>query len=521
MSLSNTWQNLVASALLGTERQKPNLTELAFLRGIDTSNPEAALLSASATLGLYKRVGQQLGINLEPKLEKSANETLTTLSSNQQSLLLECLNSRTEQLTECLELAAKAKLRAPFELLDQLIHKANFDSSLRESVLPVLGERGLWLAKHLDAGAWVGGSSLDESVWELGLPAQRRDYLSTLRSSDPQQALQKLEAVWKQEPAKIRSDLIGTLEVNLSMHDEEFLENALDDKGKEVRENAARLLTKLPGSRLMERMKTRVTPLLQYTPEGKSGMLGLKKGTPAKLEVTLPENCDKAMQRDGIELKPPSWQKIGEKAYWLKQMLEIAPLKYWEQTLNATPTELVAATNKHEYQKLILETWRSSLRHYRYNLAWADALKQSGKAEFQLSDYGFVLNQTELEYFILLRLKLPQPPLEHDESPYFLASSFENWSVQLTRGICERVKQYFLERDKKPEAKRDNYEILSQTDYRLQAHLRTYSQSMNPTVALEILSTLNLNNTFENLDAALETLLFRVKLQNAFTGEQR
>jgi Family of unknown function (DUF5691) len=517
MSFSNTWQNLVSSALLGTERQKPNLSELDFLRGINSSNPESALLSASTTLSQYKKAGQQLSSTLEPKLEPAETETLPQLSQAQQSLLLECLNARTEQLPECLELATTAKLRAPFELLDKLIHKANFDSSLRENVLPVLGARGLWLAKHLDYGAWVGGSSLDESVWELGLPAQRREYLYALRDSDPQLALQKLEAVWKQEPAKIRSDLINTLEVNLSMTDEVFLENALDDKGKDVRETAAKLLTKLPDSRLMERIKARVTPLLLFTPEGKAGMLGLKKGSPAKLEVILPESCDKAMQRDGIELKPPTWQKIGEKAYWLKQMLEITPLEFWEKTLNATASELVAATNKHEYQKLILEAWRSSLRHYRYNLAWADALKQSGKAEFQLFDYGFVMNQTELEHFILLRLKLPQPAIEHEDSPYFLASSFEGWSAELTRGICERVKQYFLERDKKTVAELNKFNT---GDYRLQAHLRTYSQNMNPSVALKVLGTLNLKNTFENLDATLETLQFRIKLQHAFTGEQ-
>jgi hypothetical protein len=517
MSLSNTWQNLVASALLGTERQKPNLSELEFLRSIDSSTPETALLSASAVLSQYKKAGLQLASTLEPKLEQAETETHPQVSPAQQSLLLECLNSRTEQLTECLKLVAKTNLRAPFELLSSLIHKANFDSSLRESVLPVLGARGLWLAKHLDAGTWVGGSSLDESVWELGLPAQRRDYLSTLRGSDPQLALQKLEAVWKQEPAKIRSDLIATLEVNLSMTDEEFLELALDDKGKDVRETAAKLLTKLPTSKLMERMKTRVTPLLQYTPEGKAEMLGLKKGTPAKFKVTLPEACDKAMQRDGIELKPPSWQKIGEKAYWLKQMLEITPLELWEKSLNATPTELVSATNKNEYQKLILEAWRSSLRHYRYNLAWADALKQSGKAEFQLIDYTFVMSQLDLENFMILRLKLANPRLQNQDSAYFLGPFLNTWSAKLTRIVCEQLEIYFEARDKLPEAEIKKH---NSDDYRLQAHLGTYSRYMHPQTALEILGKLKPNNEFEFLTNALETLQFRVKLQNAFTGEQ-
>lgn len=517
MSLNNTWQNLVSSALLGTERQKPNLSELEFLSGIDSSKPEAALLNASATLTLYKQAGQKLSDNLETHLEKAETETLPQTSPAQRTLLLECLAQRSEQLPECLKLAAKAQLRAPFELLDKLIQKAHFDSSLREHVLSVLGARGIWLAKLLDYGAWVGGSSLDDSIWDLGMPAQRRDFLTALRATDPHIALAKLEAVWAQEPAKIRSELIATLETNLSMNDEDFLEKALDDKGKEVRESAARLLSKLPDSRLMERMKARVTPLLQFTPEGKAGLLGLKKGTPAKLEVALPETCDQAMQRDGIQAKPPTWIKIGERAFWLKQMLEITPLAIWEETLKATPAELIAATNKHEYQKLILEAWRSSLQMHRYNLAWADALKQSATAEFQLSDYGFVMNQPELENFILLRLNLAQPPLEHDESPYYLVTGFSDWSAELTRGICERVKQYFLERDKKSEAELSKH---SSGDYRLQAHLRTYSQSMKANVALEILNSLKLKNTFENLEQTLEALHFRVKLQQAFKGEQ-
>ena len=229
------------------------------------------------------------------------------------------------------------------------------------------------------------------------------------------------------------------------------------------------------------------------------------------------QGFDKAVQRDRIELKAPSWQKIGEKAYWLKQMLEIIALEFWEKSLNATPSELVAATNKHEYQKLILEAWRSSLRHYRYNLAWADALKQSGKAEFQLSDYTFVLNEIELENFIILRLKLASPRLQNQDSAYFLGPFLNTWSAKLTRSVCEQLETYFEARDKLPEVEIKKH---NSDDYRLQAHLGTYSKSMHPQTALEILGKLKLNNEFEFLAQALETLQFRIKLQNAFTGEQ-
>ncbi len=516
MSLSSTWQNLVASALLGTERQKPNVSELDVLRGIDSSKPEAALLSASATLSLYKKAGFQLSNSLETTLEKAEPETQPQVSGLQQSLLLECLHDRVYQLEECLQIAAKIGVRAPFELLDKLIHEANSDSSLREYTLPVLGVRGIWLAKHLDYGAWVAGSSLDESVWELGLPAQRRDYLSALRNSDPKLALQKLELVWAQEPAKIRNDLIATLEVNLSINDEEFIEKALEDKGKDVRETAAKLLTQLPNSRLMERMKARITALLQFTPEGKAGMLGLKKGKPAKLEVRLPETCDKAMQRDGISPKPPTWDKIGEKAFWFKQMLEIVPLWVWEQTFGATPTQIVAATDKNDYQKLMLEAWRTSLTTYSYNLEWARALMEHKHSGVGLGDYADLLSDSEFDEFCLKRLK-DQPKIETTDSGFHFAPTHRTWTAEFSTAICEYLKIYFETRDKLNPSELQKY---NQAENAVLDHFEECSTVMNAEAALEVLEGMKLQNAFSRLDATLEVLRFRLKLQQAFKGEQ-
>ena len=98
MSLRETWQNLVASALLGTERQKPNLGGIEFLRGIDSSNPERALLHAALNLGQYKKAGQQLVGTLEPQLEISEAETRPKATEQQQDLLFDCLTEHTDQL---------------------------------------------------------------------------------------------------------------------------------------------------------------------------------------------------------------------------------------------------------------------------------------------------------------------------------------------------------------------------------------------------------------------------------------
>ena len=97
----------------------------------------------------------------------------------------------------------------------------------------------------------------------------------------------------------------------MSLDDETFLEAALDDRRKEVRGAAADLLARLPESALRRRALERALPLLKF----KSNKLRRKT-----IEVTLPEACDKAMQRDGVEPKP-GFRGVGEKAWWLQQML--------------------------------------------------------------------------------------------------------------------------------------------------------------------------------------------------------
>jgi hypothetical protein len=99
----------------------------------------------------------------------------------------------------------------------------------------------------------------------------------------------------------------------MSMDDEPFLESALDDRRREVRQAAANLLTRLPGSRMSQRMAERARACVAV-----AGNV---------ITVEAPKTCDKAMERDGIRPKPP--RGIGERAWWLQQVLARAPLATW------------------------------------------------------------------------------------------------------------------------------------------------------------------------------------------------
>jgi hypothetical protein len=111
-----------------------------------------------------------------------------------------------------------------------------------------------------------------------------------------------------------RADLVGTLADGLARADETLLERALDDRRKEVRDAAAGLLVRLPGSAYQARMVDRARA-------------GVSIGDGGALVIMPPAECDKSMRRDGIVAKPPSG--VGARAWWLEEVLALAPLSTW------------------------------------------------------------------------------------------------------------------------------------------------------------------------------------------------
>jgi hypothetical protein len=79
--------------------------------------------------------------------------------------------------------------------------------------------------------------------------------------------------------------------------------------------------------------------------------------------------------RYGVEPKSPD-KEIGEKAWWLKEMLDLVPATHWTKALGAAPKELIAAASKSEWAKVILLGWsQAAARHENreWMLAWLEA----------------------------------------------------------------------------------------------------------------------------------------------------
>ncbi|HEX5000389.1 MAG TPA: DUF5691 domain-containing protein [Terriglobia bacterium] len=369
--------DLTAIALLGTERvELPPVragTAIGDLQSqLDFSRRESALLSAAALTAAYERAGV---LPLEDHLPVP---TACEAESRQQVgvragvLLQRMLGGEfSNLLPEWLEQSAALGALAPPELLPALLELGAKSSALRDAILPVIGERGRWLAAQNPGWSWVEGVQEDDGVWHTGATAARSLFLTRLRRSDADRARDLLMSTWNEESPEDRATFLNALGINLSPADEAFLESALDDRRKEVRRAASALLGRLPSSALAQRMVARARPLLRFVPGESGSIVRLKRATPAMIDVTLPQTCDKATQRDGVELKPP--HGMGEKAFWLIQILEVTPLEQWKREFGAGPEEILTASLHGEWKTELTEAWkRAAIRQS--NPEWAEAI---------------------------------------------------------------------------------------------------------------------------------------------------
>lgn len=325
-----TWDELLAVALVGTARRPAG------------ADPERAVLDSAATLGLYRQAGWKPPVDREPLPPASPPEDRPRCSTAAAERLDAILAGRFRPvLGEWLALVAAAGQLVPPDRLPALLDVATAAPTLRPPTLAVVGDRGRWLAAMNPTWAWAAGDGT--TSWATGSRSARRLLLARLRAADPDAARALLESTWATEAPEDRAALLGVLAAGLSLADEPFLEAALDDRRKEVRQAAAELLWRLPRSRLAGRMAERARALIG-----------------PDLALRLPAELDPAMVRDGVVAKPPAG--LGQRAWWLRQVVAATPLDHW-------PREAVEL----DVPPLLRQAWATAAVRQR-DEAWAAAL---------------------------------------------------------------------------------------------------------------------------------------------------
>ncbi|MGW3954323.1 DUF5691 domain-containing protein [Streptomyces sp. NPDC004752] len=369
---AGTWEDLVTTALLGTDRRPP-------AGGAPGRAAPVALLDAAAVETVRRRAGLRPAMAARPPATAADDPrpALPAAAARRLSLLLTdrpgtggsrrgASPDLMELLPQWLAAANAYGYAAPPETLPALLDAARGRTDLRPAALAFAGPRGLWLARlnpdwRFALRATPGGGAalpeLDDAdgvqrLWEEGLFAERVALLAALRATRPAVARELLAATWATERAEDRLMFLDSLRSGLSADDEPFLERALADRSRNVRALAAESLSALPGSALAARMAVRAEACVA---------VDHTRGAPT-IAVRAPLECDAAMERDGVVAKPPAGR--GERSWWLGQLVEAAPLGTWPRRLGGlTPREIVALPVRDDWQGELHAAWsRAAVR---------------------------------------------------------------------------------------------------------------------------------------------------------------
>jgi hypothetical protein len=363
------WNELVSTALLGTERHPVDVAALPGPIATVTSglsDPDGQLLGAAALVTSYRRAGVR-ALPAAPRPAPAEHESAGVVGPWAAGRLGRILGrDDTELLHEWLVAVAARGLRPPAESLPVLLDTAVRQPTVATALAGVLGERGRWLAGLRDRWrqfATVPETAADPAVWTHGDGPARRAYLTALRARDPDAARELLAAGWEREPAADRAQLLALLGAGLSTSDEPVLEAALDDRSVRVRQAAASLLAQLPDSAYSGRMVARLRGWVRLE----------RRMRRDRLVVTPPAGYDASMQRDMI-LPDRKVHGHGPRAGWLREVIEVAPLSCWHNLLGvAEPSDVLALPVDDDWAPVLRTGWAFAAMRQR-DPDWAAAL---------------------------------------------------------------------------------------------------------------------------------------------------
>lgn len=423
------WQDILKIAILGTERNAlalPTRNDALgdVLSKLDANARATSLLSAAATIAGYERAGQLPVQDSQPlPVPAEADDKPCCNARAAQQLLLMLSGEYQEVLPEWLATLAQAQQLVPAETLPPLLDVGLRAPELRESIIRVIGKRGLWLAQQKPEWKYA-LCQFDETTWETDSHAARLAFIKKLHTQDPVAATQRLRSSWQENSPKERVEFLEALRANLSPPDEELLEFALDDRSTIVRQAAAGLLRRLPASAFVKRMIERVRSLVTFSQKPRNKFA---------VEVTLPAERTEEMIRDGIPAKSPS-SAVGDKAFWLTLMIEAIPFAFWPEFSGLPREQLIQSVKKSEWETMFLEAWlKSSLRFGDSELL--EALLPHSKMDYSLTNWAQRLPSRVLDTLLIALLESEKRTKFTDAIERLLLAHQTQWSEKFSHLI--------------------------------------------------------------------------------------
>ncbi|KAF0811603.1 hypothetical protein IGB42_03892 [Andreprevotia sp. IGB-42] len=407
---------LTRLALVGTANLPADAASIA---AIDALLPEATreqrLLWQAGAQAVYRQAGLQTQpimlppaapVELQQQVPAALHPLLGDLLAGQLDELLPWATAH----------FAARHYHLPAVLLPMALRLNNKAS--RQRWLPLLGERGRWLAAQNADWHWAiqpqqapADDALLAAHWHEGTFAVRRRALAQTRQRDPALARDWLAAALPQEKAEQRLALAEVLADGLCNDDEALLSSLLADRSQAVRQLAAGLLAQLPESAFALRMSERAHATLQWAQPETQGAFAkvaswLGKGNAPQLVVDPPLELPRDWEKDGIVANPSAGE--GKRAWWLRQLLALVPPSRWGQLTGATPATLLPVLQRSDWAEALLSGLAEASCRFA-DADWAAVLvEQSLLAPGgSMADYGARLWQTLAvadQQAVLLRL---------------------------------------------------------------------------------------------------------------------
>lgn len=348
-----TTDPLIAASLLGTARltalpPAPDAALEAAWQGIAMENPAAGVLQALGLLHALCRAGA-CTIEAPETGEECPPEELPLLPAAAVDSLLRLLQGEfPEILPEWLRLAAGSSRVLPGRALPDLLDAASKRQALRPWVGPLVGQRGLWIARRRPQFSWLlEEATVAEDAWEVGQPAERLAWLRQTRAANPELAAETITSHWAKEEGGFRESILRLVAAQPMACDEAWLEGmALKDRRQNTRELAAAALSVMEGSAFRQRAIVRLQACVKVEGGG--------------FVVTPPAAFDPAWAADGLKEKPP--QGMGEKGWWLRQIVAAVPLDALPAAFGLTEAELFTIPRDADWKGELELGWIDSAR---------------------------------------------------------------------------------------------------------------------------------------------------------------
>ena len=201
------WQDLVKTALIGTDKATPSVSTLENLEnmGIKAIDTAEVVLEGAGVLTVLRKGGFPLNDFKEAMPEICEAENGRQCSSKSAQHLKEILNPKKdrqwgEALLEFIFYAQKNNRILPFELLPSLFHLFRGYKKMIEIIKKVIGKRGTWLAKQ--NADWFVYTQTVENIDFIPFPKEE----TLIKARDLIEVLKAQSFVWADDK-KINSEI--------------------------------------------------------------------------------------------------------------------------------------------------------------------------------------------------------------------------------------------------------------------------------------------------------------------------